>query len=92
MFRRITRRIAAKLLGPLARASQLVLDAEARLALTPRLQEDMVVDMQRDAVRPRAAAHLLVYEGGRSDLAATVQGPLGGPVPLQPVSASAKAM
>ncbi|MEZ5856748.1 MAG: hypothetical protein R3D67_19130 [Hyphomicrobiaceae bacterium] len=92
MFRRFVRKLTAKILGPLARASQLILDAEARLALPPRLQENSDKDMQPKAGVVIAAPHLRVYEGGRSKLAPAGDGPLGRPMPLPGTPPSVRAM
>lgn len=95
MLRRFVRILAARVLGPLARVGRLVLDEDARLAMTARAWQDMqptpgLRAHEAPAILPaanppltgggRRVGHLVVYEGGRQDCAASPGGPLGRPV------------
>ena len=84
MLRAAYRWLAGLLLGAASRAARPKLDAEARLALTPRaLDNELQLHVPTLALgEPKRVGHLLVYEGGLRARETSHLGPLGGPGPL----------
>lgn len=85
MLRSLARFLTRLMLGPAASAGRQELDAEAKLAITPR---DLETELQEQPIggppqRPRRVGHLLVYEGGREgETENSGGGPLGRPTPV----------
>ena len=93
MFRKLALSLARFILGAASRAGRQQLDADARLALTPRVLEG---ELQLHATAetgagPKRVGHLLVYEGGRKDVVRFASGPLGGPEPVSTGDGSRRA-
>jgi hypothetical protein len=83
MYRQAVEFVIRKLLGPIANAGRLVLDRDARLVLSPRLQKENAAS-GIPSLESRQYRHLRVYEGGSVKGAHTGVGPLGRPIAVPP--------
>lgn len=89
MVHRLLRQLKVWMLGPLARAGYLVLDADARLALAPRAQPAPQEPPAIEAVPARQVERLRVIEGCKAHVRFVEPAPGRPGIPAPAVAANA---